>query len=51
MTKELNEVLQRMRIALLHKKGITLDNKDLRLVMKYIHELEIEISGGDEDYN
>ena len=49
MAKELNEVLQRMRIALLHKNGITLDNKALRLVMKYIHELEIEISGGNEE--
>lgn len=49
MTKELSEVLQRMRVALLHKKGITFDNKDLRLVMKYITELEIEISGADEE--
>lgn len=49
MTKELNEVLQRMRIALLHKNGITLDSKALRLVMKYIHELEMEISGGYEE--
>ena len=49
MTKELSEVLQRLRVALLHKKGITLDNKALRLVMKYIHELEIEISGGNEE--
>ena len=49
MTKELSEILQRMRIALLHKNGITLDNKALRLIMKYINELEIEISGGNEE--
>ena len=49
MTKELHEVLQRMKGALLVKRGITLDNKALRLVMKYIKELEIEISGGNEE--
>ena len=49
MTKELSEVLQRMRTALLYGLGITLDKKALRLVMRYINELEIEISGGNEE--
>ena len=49
MTKELSDVLSRMRTMLLHRRSITLNKNELRLVMKYIHELEIEISGGNEE--
>ena len=49
MTKELNEVLQRMKVNLAYKHPVSLNTKELSLVMKYIHELEIEISGGNEE--
>lgn len=49
MTKELNEILQRMRTNLVYRHSVTLNPKELSLVMKYIHELEIEISGGNEE--
>lgn len=49
MTKELSELLKRMKEKLLHSEGITLTKKDLSLIIKYINELEIEISGVDED--
>lgn len=49
MTKELSELLKRMKQSLLHGEGIRLTRKELSLVIKYINELEIEISGVDED--
>lgn len=49
MTKELNEVLERIKQALLHKEPIKLNKKELHLLMKYINDLETEIAGGYED--
>ena len=49
MTKELNEVLQRMKQCLLYKLDIKLTRKEIHLIMKYINDLETEISGGYED--
>jgi hypothetical protein len=49
MTKELHEILKRMMVNLMYKHSVTLTAKELSLVMRYIHELEREISGGDEE--
>ena len=49
MTKELHEVLQRMKTNLVYRHSVTLNPKELSLVMRYINELEKEISGGDEE--
>lgn len=46
MNKELYEIIKRMKNELLHNQGIELDKKELSLLVKYINELEIEISGG-----
>ena len=52
MTRELREILDKMRDSLLHKKPINLTSQELRLVMKYILELETAIVEGlDEDFN
>ncbi len=49
MTKELYEVLHRMKVNLAYKHPVSLNTRELSLVMRYIHELEEEVSGGDED--
>ena len=46
MTKELFEVILKMKEKLSNNVGIELTKKELSLVMKYINELEIEISTG-----
>lgn len=48
MTRELIDLLNKMRQALLNSQEIRLNKKELRLIMKYINDLEIEIAGGDE---
>lgn len=49
MTKELNEVLKRMKTACSYSLGISLDKKALRLILKYINDLEKAIAEGYED--
>lgn len=49
MTKELSEIIERLKTAAVYGTGISLDKKAVRLVIKYINELEIEISGGYEE--
>ena len=49
MTRELYDVLTHMTKCILYKRQITLSYKELKLVMKYIHELEREVSDGDEE--
>ena len=49
MTKELNEVLQRMKTACSYSLGISLDKIALRLILKYINDLEKAIAEGYED--
>lgn len=46
MNKELYELLMKMKSELLNNQGITLSKKELSLLLKYINELELEISGG-----
>lgn len=49
MTKELNEVIHRMKTACLYNLGISLDKKALKLVLAYINDLEKAIAEGYED--
>lgn len=49
MNKELYELLNKLKEKLLHSEGVTLSKVELRLIMRYINELEKEISGGTED--
>lgn len=49
MTKELYEVLLRMKESLMHKSSITLSARELHYIIKYINELELEICGEDEE--
>ena len=49
MNKELSELLKTMKTELLHNQGITLSKKELRMIVKYINELEIEISCGIDE--
>ena len=49
MNKELFEVLKKMKNELLHKQGITLNKNELRMILRYINDLEIEIAGGDDN--
>ena len=51
MTKELFEVLNKIRHAMLNSRELTLSKKELHLILKYINELEKEISGDYEDNN
>ena len=51
MTRELIDLLNKMRQVLLNGQEIRLNKKELRLIMKYINDLEIEIAGGDETNN
>ena len=46
MTKELFEVILKMKEKLSNNVGVELTKKELSLVLKYINELEIEISTG-----
>ena len=48
MTRELIDTLNKMKECLLNGTGISLNRKELHLVIKYINDLEIEISGGYE---
>lgn len=49
MTRELIDLLNKMRLELIHSRnGITLTKRELHLIIKYINDLEIEISGGNE---
>lgn len=49
MTRELYDILTRMTRCILYRRPITLNYKEIQLIMKYIRELEKEISGGDEE--
>lgn len=49
MTKELSTVLGKLRSCLIYRRSIELKLNEIRLIMKYINELEIEISGGNEE--
>lgn len=49
MNKELYELIKLLKDKLLHSEGITLNKKQLKMIMKYINELEIEISGGVDE--
>lgn len=46
MNKELSELLKRMKTELAHNNGARLTKKELSMILKYIYDLEIEISGG-----
>lgn len=46
MYKELHELLDKMRNQLLNSQGITLSRKELSMIIRYLNELEIEISNG-----
>lgn len=48
MNKELYDVILKMREQLINKEGIELDKKELALIMRYMNELEVEISIGAE---
>lgn len=50
-TRELNEVLTKIRQELLKGNGVSLTRQELHLVVKYINDLEIEITGDYEDNN
>lgn len=45
MTKELFEVILKMKQNLFNSQGIELTKKELSLVMRYINELENEVTG------
>lgn len=49
MYKELHELLVRMKISLSNDDRIVLTKKELNMIIKYINELEIEISGGNDE--
>lgn len=49
MTKEIYEVLLRMKKALMHNNSITLTKKDLHFILKYINDLEKELVGDNEE--
>lgn len=52
MNRELADLLQKLRESLVYeRKGVELTKNELRLLMKYINELEIEITGDYEDIN
>ena len=52
MNRELADLLQKLRKSLMYERtGITLTKSELRLIIKYINELEIEITGDYEDIN
>ena len=50
-TRELNEALTKIRQELLKGNGVSLTRQELHLVVKYINDLEIEITGDYEDNN
>ena len=49
MNKELYELLNRMRTELLNGNGVCLTKKELSMVIRYINELEKEISDGIDE--
>ena len=49
MTKELAELINRLKQCLLYKLEVKLTYKEVHLLMKYINDLETEIAGGYED--
>lgn len=49
MNKELYELLNKMRERLLHGCSIELSRKELSMVIRYINELEREISEGIDE--
>lgn len=51
MTRELREVLDKMRMCLLHKETIKLTPDELRIVIKYILELETAVVEGIDEIN
>ena len=48
MTKEIYDVLMRMKEALIHNNSVTLTKKDLHFILKYINDLEKELVGENE---
>lgn len=48
MNKELYDIILKMRNQLIKREGIELDKKELALILKYMNELEVEISIGAE---
>ena len=51
MNKELYELLNKMRERLLHGCSIELSRKELSMVIRYINELEREISEGIDEWD
>ena len=51
MTRELREILDKMKDALLHGKEIRLSRKELSLVIKYINDLETAVVEGVDEIN
>ena len=51
MTRELKEVLDKIREHLLYKRELKLTPKELRLVVKYILELETAVVEGVDENN
>jgi len=49
MNKELSELLKTLRECLLLNKRITLSTNQVRLIVRYINELEKEISEGADN--
>lgn len=49
MYKELSELLKKMKHELLNSQGIRLSRKELSMVIRYINELEREISEGIDE--
>lgn len=45
MYKELADTIKEMKNRLLHSEGITLTKKQLSMILRYINQLEKEISG------
>ena len=51
MTRELRETLDKMRLCLLSKREVKLTPEELRLVVKYIFNLETAIVEGTDEIN
>ena len=45
MYKELADTIKEMKFRLLNSEGITLTKKQLSMILRYINQLEKEISG------
>lgn len=45
MNKELYEVINKLKEGLLKNQRVSLNKKELHLILKYINELEKEVAG------